>query len=255
MSNDNRCKSFIPQVDGRALDFIKICAAILMVIDHMNFMWFGLAVPQMSLMGRVVFPLFAYGVAVAVQRGGLPRVPQYAGKLLFTAVAVEAIVQLARPTDEVNVIFTLAVGAMCAGYALQAKNWQILLCYAAALASVAVKIPMEFGLPGIALPSALLLVMQGRRLYIVPLVILLFSINLGGMGEILKGAPTAYLFSPDVIASVITVGFFSSVLPYIVLRLATSLPQTGRYLSRYFLQIFYPGHMVALWLLGMFFFK
>lgn len=226
-----------------------------MVIDHMNYMLFKLSVPEMNLAGRAVFPLFAYGVAMGAQRAGLAKVPVYAGKLLFTAVAVEAIVQLARPTDEVNVIFTLAAGALCAGLALRAKDWQILLCYAVAVASVAVKVPMEFGLPGVALPSALLLVMQGRRLYIVPLLILLFSINLGGISDLIKGMPAASLLSAAVLGSALTVAFFASVMPYMLLLLSRSLPQTGRYLSRYFLQVFYPGHMVALWVIGMFYFK
>jgi len=167
---------------------------------------------------------------------------------MLLAVLAEPLIQLVRPGDDVNVIFTLAAGAVLAGLAPSAKSWQVMACFALALASLAVKVPMEYGIVGAVLPAALVLVLQGRRVYIAPLIILLFALNLSSLHD---HPADGSLWSPGMIESVLLVGAFSSVVPYGFLKLAESLPQTGRYLPRYFLHVFYPAHMVVLRLIAL----
>ena len=64
MKLENLAKNLLPQLDGRALDSIKICAALFMVIDHVNLMWLHETSFPMLLAGRGTFPLFCYAVAL-----------------------------------------------------------------------------------------------------------------------------------------------------------------------------------------------
>ena len=70
MDNKTACKTFIPQVDGRALDAIKICAAVFMVIDHINTTLLASTRLEMFLIGRITFPLFCYALAASMLKAG-----------------------------------------------------------------------------------------------------------------------------------------------------------------------------------------
>ena len=96
MSNYNQQKSFLPQCDGAALDFIKSCAAIFMITDYINTIWFHQAFISMNFIGRGTFPLFCYAVAAAVLKvkdSSLQReerkkiVRRYLKRLLILAAA------------------------------------------------------------------------------------------------------------------------------------------------------------------------
>lgn len=254
MPNPASGKSFIPQIDGRALDAIKGLAAVLMVIDHMNFFWFKDQVYEMMLLGRAVFPLFCYAVVMAMLRA--PRKTQhYLYSLLMLGLLSEPFVQLTRPDSPLNVIFTLALGVFVADIARKAKDWQLTLGFAAcAIATVVLKIPLEFGLSGVALPAAMMLVIQGRLRFVPLLLLLLFTMNVGGVSASMKDTPELNLLAPDVLFTMFSVGLGASLLPYMLLMAVRDLPQTGRWLSKYSLHFFYPLHQLLLWALALHFF-
>jgi hypothetical protein len=250
MFSSHSKKSFLPQCDGRALDFIKICAALLMVIDHMNEIWFGAELFTMYLLGRAAFPLFCYAVAAAVMKKDRRGAGIYAARLLILGALVQPFYQPALGAATGNVIFTLAAGAAFAAFTSRARPWQIYTLYAAAALSMLLPLAVEFGLAGIMLPSAIVLALRGQKGVYPFLILLLFSINAGGLLEVLQKG-----ISRDAWMACLVIGLASALLPWLVLSIARDLKQSGRYLSKYSLHVFYPGHLVLLKALGLVFFK
>src|SRR6218665_1347796 len=138
MSNKAVSKTFIPQADGRGLDFIKACAAVFMVIDHVNLTLFGAGKPELFMIGRLTFPLFCYALAVALfkvkdGKGTEYALRRYAPRLLLFAIVTEPIARFSRDVDAYNVMFTLAFGAAMAGISLGLKDWDVALLCATAI--------------------------------------------------------------------------------------------------------------------------
>jgi hypothetical protein len=241
-SNDIK-KTFLPQCDGRALDFIKICAAAFMVIDHINAIWFHYKFFSMLLIGRGTFPLFSYAVAVAVLKApaALPR--QYITRMFILAVAAQPFYMYALGKTDGNVIFTLAFGSLLAALSLRLKPWQMYILYIAALASVFLPPPFDFGLTGAMLPSALLLALRGEKSVYPFLLALIFFMNTGNVTEFLRLDARVW-----VVAGI--GGLASALLPLAILDIAKSLPQKGRLLPKYALHVFYPAHLFLLKILS-----
>lgn len=253
MDTNNEKKMIIPQVDGRALDFIKIAAALFMVIDHINIILWHDTVPQMMLIGRAAFPLFCYAVAIAVNKtaNGDQILEKYGRRLLFFAFLVEPISLLTRDNDCANVLFTLGLGAVFAGYSRQMKDWQVYLCFTLAIAAMAFKVAgfVEFGIAGIVLPAAILMIWRGKKPAWFFLLLLLTVINCGGYLEEVENLSDLQ----NVFSAFLLMALATTILPFMVLTFAKSLPQNGRSLSKYALHIFYPGHLLLLWAIGRFY--
>jgi len=222
-----------------------------MVVDHVNRMWLGDKIFAMTLVGRTTFPLFCYAVAVAVKKmeGNAARLNQYIFRLLLLALAAEPVSVLTRNEGMVNVVFTLACGALFAGLARRMKDGHVMLCYLLAVISMFLPQTMEFGLLGAALPSAILLVMENRLRFLPWLIALLTIVNLGGSTELFDHV------APAAVAEVLLVSLLSvTLLPGLTLRIGQDLPQDGRFLPKYFFHAFYPGHLFVLWIAKLIFF-
>lgn len=209
--------------------------------------------PEMFLVGRATFPLFCYAIAVSLLKAGPEKGPQYAWtryapRLLLLALITEPIAQFSRDIGAVgNVIFTLGIGAALAGLSYRLRDWQI-----AALSGLAISLmyfpPMfEFSAAGAMLPAAFMLAMRGRVTGFICLAALLSTINLGGFPDLFKnGTSDAAIFiTMAALACIVT--------PLLLIRYAATLPQNGRYLPKYFLHVFYPAHLLAIWAIGRFF--
>ena len=122
--------------------------------------------------------------------------------------------------------------------------------YTGAIASTLWAVPLQFGLPGVMLPSAILLVQRGHKSAYAFLLLLLLFINAGGMPDntlhTLTVAPM--LFYTWICLAAIFI-------PLLVLDAARHMPQTGRLLPKYALHIFYPAHLLLLKGAGMVLFK
>lgn len=254
MVNKSSAKTLLPQVDGRALDFIKIAAAVFMVIDHINLIWYNGDVHGMFLVGRATFPLFCYALAVAFLKAGPDKAPDYAlrkymPRLLALAVVSEVVSLVTRDTGLLNVIFTLALAAGIAGYSYRLKDWHlILLCIGAVLFDQFYALWLgerhllpEFGTAGIMLPAAILLYMRGHKGGLICTLLLIAVMNLGDFRQIFSN------LTPDVVSYVTLIWFSSTVLPWWVLHWSQRLSNDGRLLSKYALHIFYPGHLLIIW--------
>jgi hypothetical protein len=245
---------FIPQVDGRALDFIKICAAVFMVIDHVNMSLLGSRYPEMFLTGRIAFPLFCYALAAGLMKAAAVRPPRYLWtryipRLLMIALITEPVARFSRDIGEIgNVLFTLALGAAAMALCRQLRDWQAAALCALAIALMYFPPLFEFSTAGVMLPAMFARAMQGNRMGLACLAALLASINIPGFAALLEdGNPNTAVF----IGTITLVCIFPTLA--LIRFAAAALPQDGRYLPKYFLHVFYPAHLLVIWGIGRFF--
>ena len=226
-----------------------------MVIDHIDHLWLQREVHMFFFIGRATFPLFCYGVATALIRAeSEEKVFRYVKIMIVLALISEPISEFVRQQSLMNVIFTLAAGAVFATMAEKMKSAHVMLCYAAAMAvSLCMALPIEFGLTGVVLPSAFLMVLRGRKGFGIWLFLLLLTVNQTGfVAQAMDLAPGTGM------GAMLTVFFMTGaatcIFPVLFMEVGKCLDQTQRYLSRYFLHVFYPVHLAVLWGLGFVFF-
>jgi hypothetical protein len=230
-----------------------------MFIDHINDIWLHQSQPLMMFIGRGTFPLFCYAVAMAVlkiKESSLPqeekkkKIRTYLTRLLILAVVTQPFYFFALDNGLVNVIFTLAVGMVFAVLSFRLRLWQMHALFVIALLSMLWIIPVEFWLAGIMLPAAIILVMQGHRSAWPFLILLLLLLNCGGILPALQRGDALITWVAPALN-----GLFCIFVPWVVLDVASRLPQTGRFLPKYALYVFYPVHMTIIKLLALVFFK
>ena len=224
-----------------------------MVTDHVRTIWWHHSGMLTELIGRGAFPLFCYAVAVAVLKIGenplslaekKKKVGQYLIRLFILALVSQPFYFFAVGGNTANVIFTLTLGVVFAALSFRAKLWQMYLLYVITLVSMLWLLSLEFGLAGVMLPSAIVLVLRGYRNAWPFLILLLFFMNDGGILDGLRrhADPAAWL-------AVALNGVSSIVLPWLTLDLARYISQRGRLLPKYALHVFYPAHLAILKLL------
>jgi hypothetical protein len=220
---------------GAPLDVVKLVAAILMVADHVNVMFLEHEANIWWKLGRIAFPLFCFALACNLQRG--TRVPEYVGMLLLLGAVSQPIYAMALGGEDGNILFTLAVGATVLA-TLRARN-PLTQHAVMAIGVVAIFSPwlrarsgLDFGLAGMLFPAAVFLVMEGRWSHIVWLALLLVGFNWGHSNPLQFQPVPAALF----------VGAGS----IMIMLLAIAFRHRPRFLPRYALHVFYPGHLLAL---------
>ncbi len=221
---------------GAPLDAIKAVAAILMVVDHINYVFIGHDANNMWYIGRPVFPLFAFVLTCNLIRGA--HLPEYVARMIFLGVISQPLFSTLMDTDSGDTVFTLAVGAVLAPMLwIQRSLRQHLILLAAVLlifgTTLRVRAGVDYGLAGLAFPGALYLVLRGKLSHSLWLAALLFALNWQADGDPWKLAPirvtlwTAFGAASIVLASL-------------------SLRGHPRFLSNRALYIFYPGHFLVL---------
>jgi TraX protein len=247
MSNASLLKRLIPQADGKALDTIKICAALFMVIAGFGQASGSTGGGFTESFGLAAFILFCHAQAMAVLRHDPLKAPRYAimtygMRIALLAVLVEPVSMFCRDITVPNVLFALLLAALFTGFCRKLKPME---CYAAAgflLLAATAKPPFETGLAGVALPAMLLLAAQGQR------VALGFAAAAIGMialnGRLLDTTAVVADYQGAALQAVMTIA-----LSLIVLQLSAFAPQTGRLLPKYALHAFFPLQMLALWAL------
>lgn len=94
---------------GERNHFTAALAALLMVIDHIGAIFFP-GEMGLRLIGRLSFPLFAYGIAQGVTYTS--NFYKYMFRILLAAVISQPIYQRAFYSTNLNPLFTLALGAI-----------------------------------------------------------------------------------------------------------------------------------------------
>ena len=229
-----------PAFDGAPLDAVKLLAALCMLVDHVNSVVLGSGYPLMWRIGRVSFPLFCFAVACNLARGA--PLPGYLRRLLLFGVLTQPIFGLAfRGHDQGNVLIALALGALVAATLRQrgAGLQHALL----ALGSVLVLVPalrantgFEFGLAGLLLIAVLLLLLDGRWSTAVWLPFIAFGLNLPAA----RSPAEPWWLGPLRDAAIALAG------GALVLAVSLLLRGRRRFLPRYALHVFYPGHLLLL---------
>jgi hypothetical protein len=141
-------------------------------------------------------------------------------------------------TDEGNILFTLAAGAVLA-VALRPQHLVVQhLVFSVSIATIfsslfRVRGGMDYGIAGMLFPAALYLVLEGRRTHIFWLALLLFALNWYPIDDPWKLKP-------------VQVACFAGAVSILVVLAALVLRTRPRFLPRYALYIFYPGHLVVL---------
>jgi hypothetical protein len=228
-----------------ALDAIKICAAIFMVIATAGQAWGGDDSGFSASFGIAAFILFCFAQAMAMLRHDPLKAPRYAvmkyGMRIFViALLVEPISLFTRDIAVPNVLFALTLASVFSGFCRKLKPLE---CYAAAvflLLAATAKAPFEAGLAGVALPAMILLSVKGERPASLFAALAVVMVALGGRLLDTTAAPAEY--AQCVIQAVVAVA-----LSLLVLQLARFAPHTGRLLPKYALHAFYPLQLLAIW--------
>jgi len=228
-------------ISGKALDFIKIMAALYMIIDHINtviLMPFDLFDDNLMYIGRGSFPLFCFATACAMHRCKSSKAGEYAIQLLILALITHPIAYHAHNYAAGNVLFTLAAGAaFCRFYPHFNRFFQTLICLWA-IYSAFIPVPIEFGFAGVMMPALMLLFIQGDKISGFWLFIMIYFSNASGSMDVAFAYPEAFMIKTFYIF------IFATLIPFFTLKVAQALPKDGRYLHRYALQVFYPGHLL-----------
>ncbi len=224
---------------GAPLDAVKLAAAVFMLGDHVNTVLLHGAHVWMWRLGRIAFPLFCYVMVCHLLRGADPR--RYLVTLLVLAAGTQPIFAIAFRNQFGNILFTLAAGAAVAATWPRLPAWarHAVLALGPAVAYAA-PVPavsgVDFGLAGMLFPAALMAVLRGGWRYLPWLPIMIFTLN----GPLPRPLHEAWWYGP------LLDGLFAGLGGLAVVLTARLLAALPRFLPRYALHVFYPGHLAAL---------
>lgn len=241
--------SFNRLLTGRPLDAVKILAAVAMVVDHFNAMLFDWQYTWAYLIGRAAFPLFCWAAAAAIIRARDDRaLYRQAGILLLWAVLAEPISRYARDYEVANVLFTLALGVLVAPFYLRRGTIARLGLAWAAIVLTLCGGWWEFATSGLLLPAALAVMLRERRMIDVATVLLLLA-TMNFRGLFFYEAVAVPLLAVTAIATIVLPLAILVMVRDVLPRADAGSPPPRRLLPRYALHVFYPLHIVVLWLL------
>lgn len=202
-------KSMTLPARDRALDLLKWLAMLSMVMDHLRYV--GWHANWLYVPGRLAFPWFCLAIAVNVVRTGRREVDssikwKYLAWLAVFSVIAELPyrIYMAGEVTTLNVLPTLALGLLGA-QVVMSRSWPArLLGIAALVIGVLFGPQLMFGMYGVLLPLAFVLVLRTSLwLAIVPGIVCLLSNEwpkiIDGMlwgDPISIGALTACLLAP-----------------------------------------------------------
>ena len=226
---------------GASLDALKLLAMVFMVVDHINLVCFDDTVSWMFYVGRGSFPLFAFVMACHLYRD-TPS-DKYLQRLVVFALLSQPVFVLAFDEAVLNILFTLALGAAVASWALGQAPWRLhMLCFVA-LSSVFFEDAIDFDLIGIILPALFVSVMRGERFARLWTLIMLLLLNLD-LGDVV-GLEGQQLVLQEFSLDHVLIVAGTIVLPWVSYTLCRRIPG-DRFLPRYALYWFYPGHLLVL---------
>ena len=187
-------------------------------------------------LGRPVFPLFAFALACNLIRG--TDVLDYVGKLALLGVFSQPIYATLMGIDEGNTLFTLVVGALLVVVLRVQRPAVQHLFFLAGIVTIfcslfRVRAGLDYGMAGMLFPAALYLVLQSRLSFAPWLVLLLFALN---------WYPDENPWS----AQPVQAALFGGAASVLIAIAALSLKKRPRFLPRYALHVFYPGHLLVL---------
>ncbi len=255
-------------VDGNTnTGVIKLVAVFFMIVDHAGKLFFSSnpAIPEMRILGRIAFPLFAWGIVVGCEY--TKNIWKYLLRILLTGIISQPIFMLAlrHPWNnvslndpatwfavgrwgELNIFFTLFLGL----FAIACIRQKSFFCqyWGPALAILATMIlKVDYGWKGV----LLLLLLYGARkdrtaLAAVMLAFCLFWGSSSGNVSSLFGIKISAggILSP-LIGAAFKVQFFAVLaLPLMLIRMKGHL-----HVPKWVSYSIYPFHLLVLYLIGL----
>lgn len=225
---------------GAPLDLLKLAAVVLMVGDHVDTILLNGSLPELWRLGRIAFPLFCLVAACHLARGSEPG--RYAATLLLIGIVTQPVYAVAFPYGgtEASILFTLAAGAVLGPALATIGPWRhAVLASGLALVLVVPRIAqtgVDFGLAGVMLPAVLFLAL--RRPWPDALWLLALVPALNAFGWQPRGEPRALSIALDTATVLIGTG--------VLVAAAAAARGRPRFLPRYALHLFYPGHLAVL---------
>ena len=231
---ESRCVG--DRFSGAPLDFVKVIAAGLMVMDHVNYVFLGHTANILWYLGRAAFPLFAFAIACNLLRG--TREWAYTQKLILLGIVSQPLYATLMASDEGDILFTLSASAvLIVGLRtrpIAVQHFVFFVAVAAIFSSLfRVRAGVDYGIAGMLFPVVLYFVLEGRRSHLIWLTLLLFALNW-------------YPIDDPWVLKPIRVACFTGGVSIIVVVASLILRTRRRFLPRYALHIFYPGHLLVL---------
>ena len=229
--------------DGAPLDFIKVIAAVSMVVDHTNVIVLRHHPLILWQTGRLAFPLFSFVITCNLLRGA--EISRYLTQLLVFAACSQPFYYAAFHLRQGNILFTLAAGvAMAATLRTQRPIIQH-IAFAGGIVTIVgfwadAKFGVDFGFAGILFPAVTLALLESSRTHLIWFVLLVWSLNLYSPPSVISGS--------EALGTALIVGFGCSA----VLLSAAALHRSPRFLPHRVMYWFYPGHIVILLVLRSF---
>lgn len=238
---------------------LKWVAIAAMLIDHTAAVLGGWLPPLCSgLMrdvGRIAFPIFAYGIAQGCVYTHSAR--RYLGRLLLFAVLSELPYQLAleQPLPPrfatTNVFFTLFAGAACCQIVKFCKSKGRRWAWAAVVPVGAIVLLCEilgtdyggFGVLCVLLPYLFWESKPARLIALGSVVALIYIVVSHFQGF---GMPLYWIYAPENVGSMVRETLFALAGVGLI---ALYNGQPGSKKGKWFFYVFYPAHLLALWLL------
>jgi hypothetical protein len=121
-------------------DFIKGLAMLLMVIDHVGLTFFP-HITLFRIIGRLAFPMFAYGIASGYVH--TKSIRKYSTRLFILALVSQPIFRLLIP-EGLNIFFTLLVGLILIYSIDKQKYWLTAL-----MIGFSFIMPLDYGIYGV----------------------------------------------------------------------------------------------------------
>lgn len=201
---------------------IKIIALLTMFIDHLGQIFF----PKyyiFNLIGRLAFPLFAWGIANGYRK--TKNFKSYAFRLFLLAVVSQYPYYLLFKNEFTNVCFTLLFGLFVLKLYDSKLDWKLKYPYISLLFLTAHILNFEYGIYGIACIAIFYIFKKKHHLVLLQLIITIFGIYF-------------YDYYPIQIISIL-----SSVI-------VICFEKYDFKLNKYFQYSFYPLHLIILYLLS-----
>lgn len=229
---------------GASLDTLKLLAIVLMAVGHFNQIVLDDADPWIFYLGFGVFPMFAFVMACHLYRQG--PLENYLRRLVVFALLSQPIFVLATYDVQLNILFTLALAAVVAPWMVDQAPWRRHALFALSLSAVFIEDAVDYDLLGIVLPAAFLSAMRGQRFATLWILVIMMSLNLD-VGDIVNLESDGIILN-DISMDLVLTFSGTIVFTWVVYALCRRL-SGDRYLPRYALYWFYPGHLLpfAIW--------
>ena len=213
---------------------LKIIACVTMFIDHLSYGLYGKST-WLNYIGRIAFPIFAFQIVEGYYH--TKNIKKYFLRLIIFAIISEIpfflFSSIISKTIALNVLFTLFLGLLCIWIWEKLKFKSISACIIVLLCAIAELTNMDYGYWGVLLVFIFYLCRNNKALMFVGFVGML----------LLKYLPIFMIINNKYIFKYVMyfIGTLTSIIPILLYN-----GKQGKKI-KYFLYVFYPAHLLALY--------